>query len=135
MIPLIIWTLAWLAWLLYETDYMRVRLLVGKEYFMILPSGTGITEEDYNYLVSIIKPKKQKANDQKPCWYCLNGHDREHIDLGLMSYDLCECGASIIDLPNRRVRKSLPYAAMAREIGARFAPYQQANLKRMRKLC
>lgn len=109
------------VWLLYELDWMRVRFesygyQLSKEVFMKLPSGATITKEDYEYLVGIIKPRKQTTQDSMPCWYCSNGHDRQHIDLGLLSYDLCECGASIITWPHRKRKARMPYAKLAAEV-------------------
>jgi len=102
---------------------------------MILPSGTGITQADYDYLVSIIKPKRVKPEAQAPCWYCNNGHDRQYIEMGHLSHDLCECGATITYHPKHKTRKANPNAALAKELGARFNPYHQTNIKRMKALC
>jgi len=121
------------AWLGYETDWMRVRLLIGKEGFMRLPSGVLITEQDYNYLVAIIKPPKVKTQATAPCWYCGNGHDRQHID-DLHSYDLCECGASIVIWSKKKARTATANQRLARQLGAKFAPYHQANVRTMKVL-
>jgi len=116
MLPVIIWVSILVAWLLYETDWMQVRLPVGMEGYMKLPSGVWITKEDYVYLESIIKPVKSKKVSIDGCWYCSNGHDRHHFDLGLMSYDLCECGATIIPLPKKRKVTKSAYAKLASEV-------------------
>ena len=121
-------------WLGFETRWLTIRMLAGKECYMILPSGAGITQADYEYLVSIIKPVKKKQEAQAPCWYCANGHDRRYIDLGLMSYDLCECGASISVLPRAKAIKKTANQRLAAEIGKRFAPYSQANIGKMKAL-
>ena len=121
-------------WLGLETDWLTIRMLAGKECYMILPSGAGITQADYEYLVSIIKPVKKRALAQVPCWYCGNGHDRQHIELGLMSYDLCECQASISVLLKSRAVKKTANQRLATEIGKRFAPYSQANTSKMKRL-
>ena len=121
-------------WLGYETNWLTVNLLVGREGYMQLPSGAWITETDYNYLVNIIKPAKKKRELQTPCWYCGNGHDRQHIELGLMSYDLCECKASIVVIPKRKAMKRTANQRLASEIGKRFAPYSQANISKMKAL-
>lgn len=83
---------------------------------MRLPSGALITEQDLDFLQDLLKPQKNKVVSNGACWYCNNGHDRQHIDLGALSYDLCECGASISELAKKNGRK-LPYA----KLGAEFA--------------
>jgi len=135
MLGLIIWLIICFTWLLYETDWMRVRLLLGGDIAMRLPTGKTLTQEELDYVISVIKPPKRKPNNSElPCWYCDNGHDRRHIDMGVMSYDICQCGASIVILPKRRTKSISPNARLARQIGVRFAPYHQANIAKMKRL-
>jgi len=108
-------------WLGYETKWLTIRLPRGGDYIMRLPSGAMITEEDLDFMIALIKPPKVTKQTDVPCWYCENGHDRQHIELGHLSYDLCECGASIIPLPKRRRVRRLPYAGLAGQINAVLA--------------
>ncbi len=135
MIALIITFGCLMYWLLKETDFLRVNLMqIKKEVYMTLPSGATITQEDYNYLVSIIKPAKKIKLNETPCWYCANGHDKQHIDLGLQSYDLCECGASTVVIPKHKTLKLTASMRLARSLSSTFSQYSDANIRQTKRL-
>lgn len=85
---------------------------------MRLPSGTILTTEDLAYLKTVLVPVKKKAAvGQVPCWYCGNGHDRQHV-VCVHPYDMCECGASIIIWSRKTRAKALPHAKLAGEFAS-----------------
>jgi len=89
---------------------------------MRLPSGVSITAEDLAFISTQIQRSKPKVNSHNgDCWYCGNGQDRKLIEAGLCSYHICDCGASIVELPKRKTRKAMPHAKLAKEVAAILA--------------
>lgn len=118
-IYMIVWLTACFVWLLYETDWMRVRLQIGGDIAMRLPTGKILTREELEYVIKAIKPTKPKVNSAKlPCWYCGNGNARQHHTIGGHPFDLCDCGASIIIWSKKKRTRKMPYAKLAGEVNA-----------------
>jgi len=132
LISLTIISLAF-VWLGYETDWLRVRILIIRGQVMELPSGIIIGESDIAFLRDFFKPAKRAQVDNEACWHCGNGHDRQAMGEGLLAYELCECGASIVYHPKRRRRSVSPNARLGRQLTAKFAPYTEANKRLMKR--